>query len=181
MKVKLPFAAAFFLLLLFGAPSCDKLHKLTQFYMDYGSDYTYSAGIPVNLPVQLYSPDVTTNADQEFAINDTRKDLIESIKLKELKLTITSPAGKTFSFLKDIHVYISSPGLPEVEVANKLNIDDNVGGELQLDLFDVELKDYIKADTFKLKVSSTTDQLLTGDVNVHIYSNFFVDAKILGL
>lgn len=148
--------------------------------MDYDSDYTYSAGIPVNLPITLNSPDVTTNSEQEFAINDTRKDLIESIKAKDVKLSITAPAGKTFSFLKDVRIYILADGLPETEVAEKLNIDNSVGGELPLIVFDVELKDYIKADKFKLKVVSTTDEVLTGNVQVHIYTNFFVDAKILG-
>lgn len=162
------------------ATSCKKLHELTQFHMDYESDYTYNAGVPVNLPVTLNSPDVTTNSEQEFAINDTRKDLIESIKATELKLTVTSPAGKTFSFLKEVRIYISADGLPETEVAEKLNIDNTVGSELPLTTFDVELKEYIKADKFKLKVVSTTDEVLTGNVQVHIYTNFFVDAKILG-
>ncbi len=161
-------------------PGCKKLHELTQFNMDYDSDYTYSAGLPINLPVTLNSPDVTTNSEQEFAINDTRKDLIESIKATQLKLTISSPVGKTFSFLKEVRIYILADGLPETEVAEKLAIDNTVGGELPLTVFDVELKDYIKADKFKLKVVSTTDEILTGDVQVHIYTNFFVDAKILG-
>ncbi|MFN8287190.1 MAG: hypothetical protein U0V74_10575 [Chitinophagales bacterium] len=173
--------SATILFLLIVLSGCDKLHKLTQFNMDYESDYSYSAGLPINIPVQIFSPDVVTNSDQEFAINDTRKDLIESIKLQQLKLTITSPSGKTFSFLKDVRVYISADGLPETEVANKLNIDNTVGGEVELTVFDVELKEYIKADKFKLKVASTTDELITSNVNVHIYSNFFVDAKILGL
>lgn len=160
---------------------CSKLDKLTQFNMDYESDYTYSAGLPLNIPVQIFSPDVTTNSDQEFAINDTRKDLIESIKLTQLKLVITSPSGETFSFLKEVHVFIAADGLPETEVANKLNIDNTVGSELELTVFDTELQEYIKADKFKLKVTSVTDELLTSNVNVHIYSNFFVDAKILGI
>src|ERR1043165_637964 len=149
--------------------------------MDYESDITYNAGLPINLPVNIQTPDMATNSEQEFAINDTRKDLIESIKLTQLKLVITSPAGETFSFLKDVRIYISSPGLPEVEVAEKLNIDNSVGGELQLDVFNTELREYIKTDKFSLRVASTTDEVLTSNVNAHVYSNFFVDAKILGL
>lgn len=148
--------------------------------MNYESDITYSAGLPINLPVNISTPDMATNSEQEFAINDTRKDLIESIKLTQLKLNITAPAGETFSFLKEVHVYISSAGLPEVEIANKLNIDNTVGNEISLTLFDSELRDYIKADKFSLRVASTTDELLTSQVNVHVYSTFFVDAKILG-
>ncbi len=161
--------------------SCKKLHELTQFYMDYDASYTYSAGVPLHLPLTLSTPDVTTNAEQEFAINDTRKDLIESILLKQLSLQITSPSNATFSFLKAVDVYISADNLPEVRVAHKDNIPDNIGAQLDLDIDNVELQEYVKADAFKLKVVSTTDQLITTDVSVNIYSNFFVDAKILGL
>jgi hypothetical protein len=160
---------------------CNKLHKLTQFNMDYDSDIVFNAGLPINLPVNISTPDMATNSEQEFAVNDTRKDMIESIKLTQLKLNITSPSGKTFSFLKEVHLFISAPNLPEIEIANKLAIDDGVGSELLLTVFDLELQDYIKADKFVLKVNTTTDQILTSDVHVHVYSNFFVDAKILGL
>lgn len=169
------------MVLLVCITGCKKLDKLTQFNMDYDRDIVYSAGLPVNLPFNISSPDMFTNSEQEFAINDTRKDLIESIKLTDLKLTITSPAGKTFSFLKDVRIYISAPSLPEVEIANKLNIDNSVGDELKPTIFDAELQDYIKADKFMLRVAGTTDEILTTQVNVHVYSNFFVDAKILGL
>lgn len=167
--------------MVFALTGCKQLDKLTQFYMDYDASYTYSAGLPVNLPVTLNTPDVTTNAEQQFEVNDTRKDLIESIKLKQLTLTITSPGGQTFAFLKSVDVYISANGLPEVRVARKENIADNVGAQFDLDLDDVELEEYVKADAFKLKVSSTTDQITTSNTEVNIYSKFFVDAKILGL
>ncbi|HLP21292.1 MAG TPA: hypothetical protein VK174_13360 [Chitinophagales bacterium] len=170
-----------FFLILTSVTGCKKLDKLTQFNMDYESEIIYSAGLPVNLPVNISTPDMVTNSEEEFALNDTRKNLIESIKLTQLRLNITAPAGKTFSFLKEVRVYVSAPGLPEIEVANKLNIDNASSSELQLTVFDIELQDYIKADKFSLRVASTTDEILTSQVTVHIYSNFFVDAKIFGI
>jgi len=179
MKVKKVWIGAIAFVFFFSA--CKQLDKLTQFYVNYESNIAYNSGLPVSLPISIATPDMPTNAEEEFANNDTRKDLIESIKLKLLKLTITNPSGKTFSFLKDIRVYISAPGLPEVEVANKLNIDDNVSSTLDLAVFDVELQEYIKADKFSLRTFSTTDQVLTGSVQVKVESRFFVDAKILGI
>lgn len=166
---------------IFLVQSCKTLDKFTRFNMDYNTSYTYTSGLPINLPVNLSTPDVQTNSESTFAINDTRKDLIESILLKELNLTITAPAGKTFSFLKDVRIYISAEGMAEVEIARLLNIDNTVGGELSLDVFSIELKEYIKAPSFKLRAVSTTDELLTGDVSVNIYSRFFVDAEIAGV
>lgn len=161
--------------------NCKSLDKLTMFDLDYESDFIFQSGLPLNLPFSINGPDVTTNSEQEFAINDTRKDLIESILLKELKLTVTNPSGKSFSFLKSVSVFISAPGVQEVLVASKSNIADQVGGELLLDLSGVELMEYIKSDSFNLRVSATTDEILLSDVGIKINSIFGVDAKILGI
>lgn len=164
------------------ASGCKAIDKLTQFDIDYNSSLVYAAsGLPINLPVTITSPDVTTNAEEEFAINDTRKDKVESIKLTQALLTITSPQGETFSFLKDIDVYLVADGLPEVLIAHKNNIPNTVGGQLELDLESVELKEYIKKDAFRLKVTSTTDETIVSDVHVDVYTKFYVDAKILGI
>lgn len=167
---------------LITATGCKAIDKLTQFDVDYNSSLTYSAsGLLINVPLEIVSPPVTTNAEEEFAVNDTRKDLIESIKLTQATLTITSPQGETFSFLKDIDVYLVADGLPEVLVAHKNDIPNTVGAQISLDLESVELKEYIKKEAFRLKVTSTTDETIVSDVQVDIYTKFFVDAKILGI
>lgn len=180
MKKKLAYLAAIVVALSFTG--CKAIDKLTQFNVDYNSSLVYSAtGLPLNLPITLNSPDVTTNSEEEFAVNDTRKDLIESIKLTQATLTITSPQGETFSFLKDIDVYLVADGLPEVLVAHKDNIPNTVGASFDLDIDNQELKEYIKKDAFSLKVTSTMDETVVSDVHVDVYTKFFVDAKILGI
>jgi hypothetical protein len=105
--------------------------------------------------------------------------MIESVKLEEMKLTITSPAGKSFSFLKDIQLYLSAPNLPEILVAEKLNVSSTTG-ELLLDVKDVELKEYLKKDKLSLRSQVLTDEMLTQSIQIKADSRFFVDAKILG-
>lgn len=161
---------------------CKQIDKLTQFDIDYNSSLVYGAsGLLINIPLEINTPPVTTNAEEQFAINDTRKDKVESIKLTEALLSITSPQGETFSFLKDINVYLVAEGLPQVLIAHKINIPNSTGAQLQLDLDNVELKEYIKKDAFSLKVTSTTDETILTDVHVDVYTKFFVDAKILGI
>jgi hypothetical protein len=167
------------LAILVFAASCNAIKKLGQFYIDYNSQFTIAAGLPLNLPITIASPDVVTNADETFEINDTRKDLVQTIKLKQLTLTITAPQGQTFSFVKNVTVYISADGQPQVEIAHKDSIPANVGTQLDLDLYDVELQNYIKADKFKLTVTTTTTQVLTSDVSINVYSKFFVQANLL--
>jgi len=43
-----------------------------------------------------------------------------------------------------------------------------------------DLKEYIKADEFKLRVNTITDEVIATDHQIDINSVFFVDVKILG-
>ncbi len=169
------------LLILISLCSCNAIKKLGQFYINYNTQAVFPANVPVNLPVNVSTPDIQTNSEETFQNNNTRKDLIQSIKLNQVTLNITSPQGETFSFLKDVSVYISSDSLPEVEIAYKQNIPANTGDTLMLDVTDTELQNYIKASKIKLRVSGTTGQLVTQDVNVNVNTRFFVQANLLAL
>ena len=120
-------------------------------------------------------------AHQVFQNNNTRSDLVQSVKLSQLTLNITSPQGQTFSFLQNVSVYISGDSLPEVEIATKQNIPANVGDTLVMDVTNVELKDYIKASQIKMRISGTTDKLTTANICVNVNARFFVQANLLAV
>ena len=160
---------------------CKTIDKLTQFNMDYDATVTIPSTIGINLPFNLWTPNIKTNSEETFQINDTHKDLIEQIVLKELKLNITSPQGEDFSFLKSVEIYISAEGLDEVKAAWKYDIPDDVGASITLEPTDADLKEYIKKDEFKLKITTVTDELILMDYDVEVKAKFFVDAKILGI
>ena len=160
--------------------ACKKVDKMTQFDMDYESTVTISSTIGVNLPFNIYTPDITTNSESVCEVNNTRKDLIEKLVLQELKLTITNPTTGNFDFLKSIIIYITADGLPETEVARNDNIQDGIGMVLTLTPVTTDLKEYIKKDKFILKVTTVTDQIITSDYTIKVNANFFVDAEILG-
>ena len=107
--------------------------------------------------------------------------MIQEIKLKSLRLEITDPANGTFSFLNKVEIYISADGLPEKKIAWKENIPDSVGGTLDLETSNDDLKDYLIQDTYELKVRTTTDEILTRDYTVNITAVFRVNAEILGI
>lgn len=165
------------LLLIF---SCKKVDKLTQFDLVYDSSITVESTYGIDIPFNIYTPNITTNSESTFESNDTRKDLVESIILKTMTMTVSSPAGEDFSFLKSVEIYISADGLSEMKVAWKDNIDNGTK-ILNLETSSSDLKEYIKKDDFKLKVTTTTDEVLTQDYTIDIHSVFFVDAKILGI
>lgn len=160
--------------------ACDAIDKLTQFEMDYDMTVVIPATVGISLPFNLLTPETETNSEMEFSINDTRKDLVEEIRLTTLTLTVTSPAASDFSFLSSIEVFISADGLSEERVAWNNAVPADAGPVLQLTTTNSDLKEYIKKDRFKLRLHTVTDELLTQDHHIAIHSVFFVDAEVLG-
>ncbi|RKR07932.1 hypothetical protein CLV91_2693 [Maribacter vaceletii] len=161
--------------------SCDKLDDLTKFDMEFDTSVVIESAVNVNLPFSVQSPDVETNSESEFEINDTRKDLIEDIRLKNLKLIITTPDDGDFTFLESLEVFISAEGLEDVKIASITEVPDTVGNTIDLETFDIDIKEYIKKDVFSLKLETVTDKVITEDYHIDVETVFFVDAKILGI
>ncbi|GGX31503.1 hypothetical protein [Aquimarina muelleri] len=160
---------------------CEEIDKLTQFEMEFQEKIVIPSSTGVNLPLDISTPDLETNSESTFAVNKTRKDLIEKINLKKLDLILTSPSDSDLSFLESIDIFISAEGLSETKIAWKENIPDDVGKSLKLDVTDKDLKEYIKKDKFKLRLNTVTNKILTSDHKIDVNTVFFIDAKIFGL
>lgn len=169
---------AFALLLL---TSCDAVDELTKFDLDYTTNYTIESNTIIDTPLDIITPEVTTNSETEFESNDTRKDLIESIKLKTMTLTLKSPSDGNFNFINEISIYIKAEGLAEQIIASGIDLPENGAQQLTLGVDNVELKEYIKKDSYSLRVNTVTDGAITRDHNIDIRTVFRVDAKILGI
>jgi len=176
------FKKSIFIICLFALiTSCDKLDELTKFDMEYSQRATIPSSAGIDLPFDVFTPEMETNSESTFEVNDTRKDLIEEIKLTELEMVIISPDGADFSFLNSIEVYISADGLEEIKIAYLEEVPDDAGSVITLDTADTDLKEYIKSDEFSLRLNTVTDELMSTDHELEVNSTFFVDAKILGL
>ena len=95
-------------------------------------------------------------------------------------MEVTSPSGADFSFLESIEVYISAEGLDEIKIASKTDVSPT-SNLLDLEVVDVDLKEYIKKDSYSLRLNTVTDEAMSTDHTIDVKSTFFVDAKILGL
>lgn len=179
-KLKKSFFAFVTIAVIFS--SCKLLDKLTQFNVPYSTSFTIPAAPIPGILGDLFTPDITTNSEQVFSNNKTKSNLLEKVLLKTLKITITSPSNKTFDFLKSADVYVIADGLAELKVASINNIDDaTVGNSINMVTTNDDLKEYLKKDKIKIRVATTTDKILTENVNIKIDASFFVDAKILGI
>ena len=169
------------LLICLSLVSCNAIKKLGEFYINYDTQAVFPANIPINVPLSIASPSIATNSQQVFKNNNTREDLVQSVKLSQLTLNITSPQGQTFSFLQNVSIYISSDSLPEVEIASKQNIPANIGDTLIMDVTNVDLQAYIKASQIKMRIAGTTDQLTTANIYANVNARFFVQANLLAV
>jgi hypothetical protein len=160
--------------------SCKKIDELTKFEMEYDATVVIPSSSGINLPFNVYSPSVSSNAEATFEINDTRKDLIEEILLKEMVLRVDAPNGGDFGFLESVEIFINAQDLDELKIAWYYNVPDSQGNTLDIFTTAEDLKEYIKKDSFTLRVNTVTDEIVTSDYHINIFSRFFVDAKILG-
>lgn len=180
MKIQVLFRILLFLLVISGASSCKKLKKLTRFDINYSMNAEIPSSSGINLPFNILTPDVTTNSESTFAVNDTRKDLINFIALKKLSVVLESPDNSDLSFVKSAKVFISAEGLDELELANIEDVGDDVGKTLEFMVSKKDFKEYIKKDEFKLRLNVVTDKMVNSDHQVKINTTFEVEAKLIG-
>lgn len=173
MKTKKYLAVAIFGLL---ALSCSVIDNLFTFSVDNETSVTIPAGFPVNIPFDL-SREISSNSSTEFENNKTKAELVKDVRLKEMKLTITNPTDKTFSFLKSIHMYIStSDGSDEIELAFLDDIN-STSNTINLTCTPEKLDKYIKASSFKLRGRVVTKETITQNVNIKASMEFQVTAN----
>lgn len=167
------------LVIVIAMTSCSKLEKYTQFTLKFNQEVTIPSTFGINIPFDISTPEITTNSKSSFEGYNTNGDLIETIKLTKLQLEVTEPTDADFSFMSAIEIFISAEGLTEKKIAWKTNIP-NDATVISLDLDNVDLQDYIKADKYKLRLNTTTDELMSVNHKLKISTEFFVDANVLG-
>lgn len=155
--------------------SCNEVEDLLTFTVSDRTNIRIESTSPLNLPLEVPTPAVTSNSQQQYENNNTRADLVRDVKLEEIKLTITDPSGKTFSFLKTIRVFISADQQNEIELAALENIS-SATGVLELIPTKEKLDAYAKAPAYSLRTEVTTDETLTQDVEVQVDLKFKVTA-----
>jgi hypothetical protein len=162
-----------FLTVLFS--SCSVVDKLLTFTISNQTSFKINSGFPVNSPFDVPTPEVTTNSSSEFKNNNTKTELVKDVKLKELKLTITSPNDKTFRFLKSVRLFISTDGQKEIELAflDDINASTNT---LNLNCTSQKLDQYIKAASYKIRTQAVTKETVAQEIAINADMKFQVTA-----
>lgn len=154
---------------------CNDVEDLLTFNFTDRTQIRIESTSPLSLPLEIATPAVSSTSQQEYKNHNTRADLVRDVRLEQLKLTITAPAGKTFSFLKTIHIYISTSESDEIELASL----ENVAGDasvLELVTTTRKLDTYARSSSYSLRTEVTTDETLTEDVDMNVDLKFRVTA-----
>ncbi len=154
---------------------CEAVEDLLTFQVNDRAMVRIESAAPLGLPLDIVTPEVTTNSQEEYKNNNTRAELVKDVKLQELKLTITAPSGRTFSFLKDIRIFISTTTENEIELASLENIS-SVTQTIELNPTREKLDAYAKASSYNLRTQVTTDEALTEAVDLQVDLKFRVTA-----
>ena len=91
---------------------------------------------------------------QEFQNAGYKKSQIDSVRVLTFTLEIASPADGNFDFIEQIAFFAESDGLPRVEIA-RLNPVPEGSNVLDLELLDVELRDYAAAESMTITTEAT--------------------------
>ena len=161
--------------------SCKEIDKLTHFYMDYTSAITIESSINIDIPFDVWTPEISTNSEETFQNKNTRTDLIEEIILTEMDMNTTSPEFQSFDFLKSVEVYIIAEGVEELKIAWYDDIPQTGLLTISLQTTDDNLEEYINKDKYRLRSRIVTRQLISASIEIEISNTFFVDAKLLGI
>ena len=155
--------------------ACDEVDELLTFRINDQTSIQIASSAPITLPLGIPTPPVTSNSKQQYENNNTAASLVKDVKLEQLKLTITAPAAKTFSFLKSIRIFISSDQYNEIELASLDNIS-STSNTIELTPTTEKLDPYIRASSYELRTEVTTDETLMENVDVRVDLKFVVTA-----
>lgn len=172
----------FILCLSISLIGCKKGGPTVAFNVSDSENFTIPANpTAISILSPVFTPPFnTTSWENQYSINNTDKNHIKSCNLTDLTLTITSPSGQTFGFVKSIHIFIQATNLPQVEVAYIDNNPTTAGTTITLiPDNNVDLSAYAKADSFTLGVETTTQQSTVNDVNVQANMTLHIVANVL--
>lgn len=169
-----------FVVALITFSSCKKtqetVDEFTQFDLSYTTNFTVpSASVVVNTPADFTTPDIPTNTSSSYPNNKTAISLIDEVKLTKFNVTADS---SNFDYLKSLTIYIQGSGMPEVQIATNTLIPTGVTS-FDMNLNDVNLKDYLAKSNFKLRVNLAIDGAITTNKKMKLNQTMHVVAKIL--
>ena len=161
---------------LFAFTSCKKQKEFT---VTNSSSFTIpSSNSVINLPIEVITPETTSNVQTKVDSEGSSSKLIESVILTELNLTINNPTNGNFNFLNSIEIYLSSPNQPEILAAWQYDIAEDNATVLKLNTGNTNLKEYLKESGLTLRTKVVMDKVVSYDLAITADQHYFVKVSL---
>jgi len=164
------------ILTIFG---CELPEDLAKFDLSHTTSTTIPSTTVVDIPVSFATPVVETDTLGVVDARGSSLNNIESIKIKSLTLSISSPETANFNFLREIKIYIEAGEYSERLLASLENLENTNATTLDLETTAAELRNYIGEDSYQLRVEILTDEVIAEDIELEISNAFEIEAKLL--
>ena len=161
MKTNTSILSGILMLFLFSSlflTSCDK-EKESEFDLPFTlSSVTVPAmGAPYNVNKVFFSEALTTNIETKLNEFGASLNDIESAKLKDLRVEIVAPTGRTFDALVFLESFVKADGLTDEKIAfseGSLDGKTNITFSSQFANF----AEHVKKDAFSLIIQGFIDE-----------------------
>ena len=153
--------------------------KQKEFSVTNSSTFTIpSSSSIINLPMQITTPQTTSNIETKVNNEGSSSKLIEKVTLTSLNLIINAPSNGNFNFLNSIEIYLSSPNQSEILVASKYDIPEDNLTTLVLNTESTDLKEYVKEKELTLRTKIITDKVVSYDLTITAEQIYFVKVAL---
>ncbi|MBA3665375.1 MAG: hypothetical protein H0W61_14355 [Bacteroidetes bacterium] len=165
---------------LFCSLSCkktkEKVDELTEFDISYSNNISVpSQTMSMNVPVDFTTPDVPTQSVSKFSEHKTTEDLVSEIKFTKMRVSVSSG---NLDFLKSLSVYVKASGVGEQLIATKNPIPTGLT-TLDLDLQDVNIKNFIIQPNIQFRVTVTIDASTLAGQTLNLAETAHVKATLI--
>ncbi len=177
------------IILIFSANSCrKKKNSKTEIIIDYPIgliDIMELDNDNVDSLIERITFEFPTMLEGELAKNNTSKSLIKSARLTSMRLEVLdyalydSAKYSNFKDIKDLYLDIIKPGIGQVNIAIKENMPDVRTKIVNMNMVDVELKQYLQKETFQFVAKYRKRRAMPHQMPYTIVLNFRIVADPL--
>lgn len=110
--------------------------------------------------------------DKGFSIEDA-----DTAYIAALELNVIQPSAENFRFCREVSIYLTAPGMPDILLGEKSDPSKLSGNPLFLFRTDANLMEYFRKGEFAYKAVFKMRQTFDEDIQVKIKPIYFVEAK----
>jgi|GEM_PF-3877325 len=157
--------------------SCNDPVDLSKFQLVYDSFVTFTEENTQEVDAIVFSNKVTFDLEEDMVFHGSQASALNTSFIKECALEVESPSTADFTFLKDAKLYIMSDSLPVKPFAEISDVPEAVKRFIIPIDSELDVADYLRNESFKIRIQFNTRRTLTEDVRVKLSTAFMLHTR----